>query len=287
MDEIYIFIEDFMKKEKHGFVYIWFDRKHKRYYIGCHWGSEDDGYICSSTWMNKAYKIRPDDFKRRVIKTNITSRPDMYIEEQQYLDMIKQEEIKPKNIMPRYYNLNLSVGNIWHKYPENIKTIGAKISVSKTGKNTGPRDPSVGAKISAAKKGKQFTEEHRKALSEAKLNKTLSDEHIAALREGQLKSYRDGRVGAWTDKHFTQEHKNKISVRNKGKTLNLSEDEKQHLIKRTSKDYIIEYFSGVIINIHGLKAFATEQNIPYVTLYKSSQNQTSIKKYNIRSIHIS
>ena len=34
--------------EKYGFVYIWFDRKHKRYYIGCHWGHEDDGYVCSS-----------------------------------------------------------------------------------------------------------------------------------------------------------------------------------------------------------------------------------------------
>ena len=23
--------------EKYGFVYIWHDRKHKRYYIGSHW----------------------------------------------------------------------------------------------------------------------------------------------------------------------------------------------------------------------------------------------------------
>ena len=28
--------------EKHGFVYIWFDRKHRRFYIGSHWGTEDD-----------------------------------------------------------------------------------------------------------------------------------------------------------------------------------------------------------------------------------------------------
>ena len=41
--------------EKYGFVYIWYDRKHKRYYIGSHWGSEDDGYICSSTHMNHAF----------------------------------------------------------------------------------------------------------------------------------------------------------------------------------------------------------------------------------------
>ena len=38
------------KKVKYGFVYIWYDRKHHRYYIGCHWGTIDDGYICSSNW---------------------------------------------------------------------------------------------------------------------------------------------------------------------------------------------------------------------------------------------
>lgn len=50
-----------------GFVYIWRDRKHKRYYIGSHWGTPDDGYICSSPWMRQAYKHRPLDFKRRVL----------------------------------------------------------------------------------------------------------------------------------------------------------------------------------------------------------------------------
>lgn len=32
-----------MHEEKYGFVYIWRDRKYNRYYIGCHWGREDDG----------------------------------------------------------------------------------------------------------------------------------------------------------------------------------------------------------------------------------------------------
>jgi len=31
--------------EKYGFVYLWYDKKHKRYYIGCRWGKENDGYI--------------------------------------------------------------------------------------------------------------------------------------------------------------------------------------------------------------------------------------------------
>ena len=54
--------------EKYGFVYIWYDRKHRRYYIGSHWGTENDNYICSSHWMIKSYKRRPEDFRRKIIK---------------------------------------------------------------------------------------------------------------------------------------------------------------------------------------------------------------------------
>lgn len=89
--------------EKHGFVYIWFDRKHKRYYVGCHWGTETDGYICSSTWMRNSYKNRPDDFKRRILPGRYKTRYDTFVAEQKYLDLIKPEE---KSV--RYYNLSLT-----------------------------------------------------------------------------------------------------------------------------------------------------------------------------------
>jgi hypothetical protein len=143
--------------EKYGFVYLWYDVKHKRYYVGCHWGTITDGYICSSNWMRDAYNRRPEDFRRRILKTNL-SREQMYIEEQRYLDMQKLEEKKI-----RYYNLNTKNGNPWHKYPDSVKTIGQKISYSKTGKSV-PAPPDRGAKISAAKKGKALTEEHKAAL---------------------------------------------------------------------------------------------------------------------------
>ena len=150
--------------EKYGFVYIWYDKKFKRYYIGCHWGTIDDGYICSSSWMKKSFKNRPTDFKRRILKTNIEKRLDMYIHEQYYLNMIKKNEIKPSNVYPRYYNLSLSSKNPWHQYPESVKTVGAKISAAKTGKSV-PAPPSRGKAISAAKKGKVLTDEHKAALT--------------------------------------------------------------------------------------------------------------------------
>lgn len=109
--------------KKYGFIYIWYDRKHKKYYVGAHWGHEKDGYICSSNHMKCAYKKRPHDFKRRIIKTNIETREDTFIIEQKYLDLISDDELGN-----RYYNLNKNKCNSWFKYDENIKTMKQKIA---------------------------------------------------------------------------------------------------------------------------------------------------------------
>src|SRR6056300_844880 len=110
-----------MQQEKYGFIYIWYDRKHKRYYVGCHWGTEDDGYLCSSRWMRAAYKRRPQDFKRRVIK-RIYEKEKLLDEEAYYLSLIRDEELKT-----RYYNLNNKKFGHW-AFNSNAKTISEKIS---------------------------------------------------------------------------------------------------------------------------------------------------------------
>ena len=94
----------------YGFVYIWYDRKHKRYYIGSHKGSIDDGYICSSSWMKNAYKRRPNDFKRRILSFVSSNRKDLLNEEQKWLDQIKESELSN-----RYYNLKKSANGGFSK----------------------------------------------------------------------------------------------------------------------------------------------------------------------------
>ena len=110
--------------EKYGFVYIWFDTKNKRFYIGSHWGTEDDGYVCSSSWMKQAYSHRPHDFKRKIISKVYESKSALLEEENRWLIMIKPSEIKIK-----YYNLRIENFNHWTAYPENVKTIQEKISL--------------------------------------------------------------------------------------------------------------------------------------------------------------
>jgi hypothetical protein len=94
--------------EKYGFIYLWYDRKRKMYYVGSHWGTIDDGYICSSNWMRNAYARRSQDFKRSILTKNFfNNRNDLLIEEQRWLDMIKQTELGV-----RYYNRTSIVSGI-------------------------------------------------------------------------------------------------------------------------------------------------------------------------------
>lgn len=122
--------------EKYGFVYIWFDRKHKRYYIGSHWGYENDGYICSSTWMNSAFKRRPNDFKRRIIKKINTSKSDLLEQEYYYLSLIPNEELGKK-----YYNLRNIKNGHWSTDEQKRQLIVQKMSKIRTGQKLGPRGP--------------------------------------------------------------------------------------------------------------------------------------------------
>lgn len=111
--------------KKYGFVYIWRDRKHMRFYIGCHWGTEDDGYICSSNWMRRSYRRRPDDFKRRIV-AKTTKRDDLLLLEYMWLKQIHKDDLGKK-----YYNLTNHMNGHWTSESEKQKSIKQKISETK------------------------------------------------------------------------------------------------------------------------------------------------------------
>lgn len=110
--------------EKYGFVYLWRDRKHNKFYIGSHWGFENDGYLCSSRWMRAAFKRRPQDFKRRIIETT-SNRGDLNNLEHKWLQMIREDEIGKK-----YYNLKNHRFGHWSEDECKRLSVGEKISQS-------------------------------------------------------------------------------------------------------------------------------------------------------------
>jgi hypothetical protein len=171
--------------EKYGFIYVWFDKKYKRYYVGSHWGNENDGYVCSSRMMRQSYNRRSDDFKRRIVKRIYTNRKDLLIEEERWLSMIDPNKTTPRNTTAesrtnvRYYNIKLGTQNQWWSDIDSSKTVGEKISAAKKGKSAGPCTPEKAAAISEAKKNK-FAERGG-----------MSDEHKAALTGIKKKPHTD------------------------------------------------------------------------------------------------
>jgi len=163
-----------MFKEKYGFVYLWFDRKHKRYYVGCHWGTVDDGYICSSSNMKSAFKRRSFDFKRKILKTNIDNKKDLLLEEYKWLAMIKKEELGKK-----YYNLHNHHFNHWTLNEQTKITIGEKISKANKG------DP----KRSEWMKNRVVSEETKEKIRQANIGKKYSDE--INVKKGGHRNYSD------------------------------------------------------------------------------------------------
>lgn len=179
-------------EEKYGFVYIWYDRKHKRFYIGCHWGRVDDNYICSSSWMRSSYKKRPFDFKRKILKTNILCRKETLEEEYKWLKMIKEEELKV-----RYYNLHNHHFGHWSDSETSRMTIGQKISAS----------PNRNENISKGNTGKVRTEEAKQKYRELNKKQFENPEQKEMRRLKTIEQWKDPEFRA----NFISKNKGKVA----------------------------------------------------------------------------
>lgn len=208
---------------KYGFVYLWYDRKHQRFYVGSHWGTEDDGYVCSSSWMNRAYKIRPEDFKRRILSRIYTSKADLLDKENSYLITIKPHELKEK-----YYNLRNHEFGHWST--DEQKSILVK---QKTGWNRGltkhndKRILKQSQSISISLKGKRtrspWTEEQKKYQAQLAASQNPNGffkgrKHSEETKE-KMRKAKIGKASSFKGKHHTEETKNKISLSKSGKSI--------------------------------------------------------------------
>jgi hypothetical protein len=174
--------------EKYGFVYIWFDRKHKRYYIGCRWGYENDGYICSSSWMKQGYKRRPNDFRRKILSRVYSNRADLLDEEYSWLSKIKQEELGV-----RYYNLQKHHFNHWSVNEQSRLTIGQKISRSQRA------NPNFGSwnigKILSEETKKKISKNTSVAMIDHYKHNPRSEETRKKISENNKRLQREKKIG--------------------------------------------------------------------------------------------
>jgi hypothetical protein len=207
--------------EKYGFIYIWYDKKHKKFYIGRHWGTESDGYICSSTNMRNNYKNRPYEFKRRILKRIYTNIEDLVTEEQRWLDMIKIEECGVK-----YYNKTLkstTPSSRGHVHSEETKqkmrnsALNRKLSEHTKEKL---RQANLGKKYSEeinSKKGinsRVYTEDFKDKMSLYARNRSQETRNKISTNSKRL--HAEGKIGMKGKKHSPEtieKMKNAISLR--------------------------------------------------------------------------
>lgn len=184
---------------EYGFVYIWYDRKHKRYYIGAHWGTEDDGYICSSPWMKQAYRKRQCDFKRRVLARINTNKKDMFDEEAKWQSLIKDDELRT-----RYYNIKRHGDAHWSTNEQKSLTIRQKISKANKGR-------------SGYWLGKEKTKEHKQKISNKLKGRPLGYVRSADTRDkisnNNKRLQAEGKIGMKGKRH-SNETREKMSANN-------------------------------------------------------------------------
>ena len=191
-------------KERFGFVYIWYDKKRKMFYIGCHTGNFDDGYICSSRRMRKAYRRRPTDFKRRILSSGVFIKSVLLDEEYKWLSLIKEHELNKK-----YYNARNTRFGHW----------------SETKDFSGKNHPMY---------GKKHTEESLRKISESGKGRepwnkgktgVYSEERMAQLKEAATgNTYMVGRKHSEESKEKMSESHRGLDTWNKGKTGVYSEE---------------------------------------------------------------
>jgi hypothetical protein len=186
--------------------------------------------------MRKAYKRRPQDFRRKILSRVTSSRQNLLDEEYRYLSMIKESELGRK-----YYNLKNHKNGHWMTIDERAKTlkekistktkeamnrpevreryleglkardnrawdpkVRAKMSASNKGKNKGKDNSKAIAMAAAANRGRKLTEEHRQKIKETTTFKTLNSKRISCIHCGAIGNV--GTIGRYHNDRCKSKH---------------------------------------------------------------------------------
>jgi len=167
-------------------VYAWSDHLTGKVYCGSHKGSDNDGYICSSKYMLKEYKERPQDFTRQIIAKGA------------WKDCIALEKKINEQLIK-------SIETTYNKqaFPAIVNEVHPMLGKKHTEESL--------KKISLTGKGRKLSEEHKKKLHSGNIgNKhTLGYKHTA---ESILKISEASKA-----RKHSEETKKKIGDSNRGK----------------------------------------------------------------------
>jgi len=183
-------------KNQEAFTYCWTDHLKNMLYVGCHKGSEDDGYVCSSKWMLEEYTKRPDDFTRQII-TEGTYDDCLMLE----ATILKTADAKNNS---DYYNQHNGDGKFVCKNitEETREKLRRRVPWNK-GKRMPEHQRQKLSKLVPWNKGKIFTHAQKSRMVPWNKGKTMNES-----QKSKLVCWNRG-------KHLSKDHKQKISESNK------------------------------------------------------------------------
>jgi len=187
-----------------GFIYLWFNRVEKRYYLGSHYGTIDDGYIGSGIYFRRSYDLFPENFKRRILEYTNGNKQQLLKLESKWLSLIKDSEIANK-----YYNLNKLAGGgspkgrklrpLTEEHKQKLRKPKSKETIEKMRK---PKTLEHKKKISTALKIKCENED-RSGQNNAMFGKKHS---IEAKQLQSLKAYQRKKIPCICGKEYLPAH---------------------------------------------------------------------------------
>lgn len=198
-------------KNQEAFVYCWTDRKTNMLYIGCHKGSQDDGYVCSSKWVLEEYKKRPEDFTRQIIAEG--TQDDCLMLE---TSILKSVDAKRN---PEYYNQHNGDGKF-------IPKKGAYLWPESRKKKHSERYKGVNNPFY----GKKHNDESNKKNREAHLGKHHTEETRKLWSE-----QRQGEGNSNYGKHWDEEWKDRQREKMKGRKVSDETRAKQSMAAKGKK----------------------------------------------------
>ena len=182
-----------------AYVYKWTHIPTYKWYIGsrtakgCH---PDDGYTCSSKYVNEQINLYPNDWKREIIATGLPE--EMYELETEILQLFDASS----DPMSFNKNNNYSGFNFYkaRKYQTEASKQKRIVSLKKT-----LAKPEIKKKYSELSKGRKHTQETKDKISERQMGsgnsmygkepaikgKNISEEHRSATQRGILTKWQD------------------------------------------------------------------------------------------------
>ena len=184
-----------------AFVYCWTDHKTNMLYIGSHKGTIDDGYICSSKYMLKEFKNRPQDFTREIIAMgteidirNFESR------------ILQKSSVKTDEL---FYNKHQNDGLYFDGWKKGQFTEQHRKNMSVAASKRKRTQEHI-KKLHEGRKGKKNSLEHTEAIKRARKGVPMSKEAIEKGKISRSKNNDTKLLASHAGKISAEKYKNDI-----------------------------------------------------------------------------